>query len=290
MARALVLGGGGPVGIGWESGLIAGLADAGIDLREADLVSGTSAGSVVGAGLRLGMDAGDTLELVEKPPAGLASTAGMEALFAALGDAAASAASQEELLVSLGRVSRQSATVDEELYVQSFAVLGGRPWPAGFQCTAVDVDSGEFRVWDGSSGASLERAVASSCAVPTIFPPVTIAGHRYMDGGMRTALNADLASGCDVAVVVSCFALELPPGFSDPVADMLTAAVQAELSTLRSSGTRVEAVAPGAEFLELSGWGLNLMDFSLARQAFAVGQRQAADEAARVAEAWGAGA
>src|SRR5687768_10690370 len=52
--RALVLGGGGITGIGWELGLLAGLAEAGLDLSGADLVVGTSAGSVVGAKLTSG--------------------------------------------------------------------------------------------------------------------------------------------------------------------------------------------------------------------------------------------
>src|SRR6478609_2302313 len=54
--RALVLGGGGPVGIAWESGLVAGLAQAGVDLGQADFTMGTSAGSFVGARLALGAD------------------------------------------------------------------------------------------------------------------------------------------------------------------------------------------------------------------------------------------
>src|SRR5579862_1901802 len=57
MTRALVLGGGGPVGIAWESGLVAGLARGGVDLGQADFTLGTSAGSFVGARLALGSDA-----------------------------------------------------------------------------------------------------------------------------------------------------------------------------------------------------------------------------------------
>src|ERR1700681_4453810 len=53
--RALVLGGGGVTGIAWETGLLAGLAEAGIDLTSADLVVGTSAGSVVGAQILSGV-------------------------------------------------------------------------------------------------------------------------------------------------------------------------------------------------------------------------------------------
>ncbi|MDB5445730.1 MAG: patatin, partial [Phenylobacterium sp.] len=55
--RALVLGGGGPVGVAWESGLIAGFAQAGVDLGRADFVLGTSAGSIVGAKLAMGVPA-----------------------------------------------------------------------------------------------------------------------------------------------------------------------------------------------------------------------------------------
>jgi NTE family protein len=47
--RALVLGAGGITGIAWEWGILAGLAEAGVDLAGAGLVIGTSAGSVVGA-------------------------------------------------------------------------------------------------------------------------------------------------------------------------------------------------------------------------------------------------
>ena len=51
---ALVLGGGGITGIAWEIGVLAGLAEAGVDLTGADLVVGTSAGSVVGAQITSG--------------------------------------------------------------------------------------------------------------------------------------------------------------------------------------------------------------------------------------------
>ncbi len=286
MTRALVLGGGGPVGVGWESGLLVGLADAGVALGDADLVSGTSAGSIVGAALRLGWNLEDSIQLVERPPAGPIPATGMELVLAELTAAAAGNAAPADLMAALGRVATGAPTMDEEQYLETFSILRDQAWPAGYQCTAVDVDGGAFAVWDAGAGVPLERAVASSCALPGVFPPVTAAGRRWMDGGMKTALNADLAAGCDVAVAVSCFSLELPPGFSDPVADMLAAGVQAELETVRSSGTRLATVAPGTEFLELSGWGLELMDFSLARQAFDVGRRQAADELDRLAPLW----
>jgi NTE family protein len=62
--RALVLGGGGPVGIAWEVGLLAGLLEAGCDLRDADYVLGTSAGSFVGSQLAAGRDMRQTYEAI----------------------------------------------------------------------------------------------------------------------------------------------------------------------------------------------------------------------------------
>ena len=61
MTRALVLGGGGPVGVAWEVGLIAGLEQEGVRLADADLFVGTSAGSIVGAMLALGRPTAELL-------------------------------------------------------------------------------------------------------------------------------------------------------------------------------------------------------------------------------------
>jgi NTE family protein len=314
MSRALVLGGGGPVGIGWESGLAVGLAQLGIDLRHADLILGTSAGSVVGAELALGLDLAESLDHVTGADAagtaggggtgsgsaagsgradgggtgsGSAAGSGMEALMAAMVDAAAGASSPEDARRTLGRLAVESPTFDEELFVALFGLVAGTAWPEGYACTAVDVETGEPKLWDRAAGVPLDRAVASSCAVPAVFPPITIDGRRYMDGGMRTALNSDLAAGHDRVVAVSCFVLSLPPGMSDPMFDAMAAPIEAEFDTLRSSGANLEVIVPGEEFLEVSGWGLNLMDFGRARDAYAAGLRQAEIEAGRIRAVWG---
>jgi NTE family protein len=69
--------------------------------------------------------------------------------------------------------------------------------------TAVDAETGEPTVFVKDSGVDLVDAVAASCAVPGVWPPVTIDGHRYIDGGVRSGTNADLAAGCDRVLVVS---------------------------------------------------------------------------------------
>lgn len=51
----------------------------------------------------------------------------------------------------------------------------------------------------------IERRVIDHprCAVPGVWPPVTIKGHRYIDGGVWSGTNADLAAGCDRVLVVT---------------------------------------------------------------------------------------
>jgi NTE family protein len=74
-----------------------------------------------------------------------------------------------------------------------------RDWPdRALLITAVDEPRpASFRVFDRAAGVPLVRAVAASCAVPGVWPPVTIDGRRNMDGGIRSAANADLAAGCE---------------------------------------------------------------------------------------------
>ena len=67
--RALVLGGGGVTGIAWETGLIAGLAGLDIDLAAADVIIGTSAGSVVGADIASGQEFEALYQAQLAPPA-----------------------------------------------------------------------------------------------------------------------------------------------------------------------------------------------------------------------------
>jgi NTE family protein len=287
MTRALVLGGGGPVGIAWESGLAVGLAEAGIAWRDADLIVGTSAGSAVGARLAAGLELSAAAGPARAPlpvPAGAAVN--MDELMKAWAGAAAGALTPEAVRVELGRIALAADTVPEDAFIGVFAELQDHDWPEPFRCTAVDVLTGALRVWDRSSGVSLPRAVASSCSVPGIFPPITIGGARYMDGGMRSPLNADLAAGHDAVIVVSCLALALPEGVSDPMFDATTRQLEAELSAVRDSGSALEVVAPGAEFLDISGWGANLMNPALAADAYQAGLRQAAAEAERLRSVW----
>ena len=303
MTRALVLGGGGPVGIAWESGLVVGLAGRGVDLAAADRIVGTSAGSVVGAQLALGIDLAERAKLVYPEPAAVPdadrATAAevdpgigakvmrmMEALGGLSPEPSAPDAEPEPAMVELGLLAREAETFPEEGFLALFAELAGQEWPERFACTAVDTATGRFTVWERSSGIPLERGVASSCSVPFVYPPITIGGSAYMDGGMRSALNADLGAGHDAVVAVSCMA-DPPPGVTLPTAIREVRSREAQLATLRAGGAAVEIVMPGAELLEISGHGLFLMDAGRAPAAYAAGVRQGAAEADRLAAVWG---
>lgn len=293
MTRALVLGGGGPVGIGWEAGLLVGLARGGVDPTAADAVIGTSAGSVVGCTLASGGDLTQATTLVEggdaiagDDPAVAAAGQGLEQLMATVAQAAGDPAQAETLRAGLGQLALAATTIGEAEWLETFSFFAGTPWPDGFSCTAVDVATGRFKVWTAADGVDVQHAVASSCAVPCIFPPVTIAGTRWMDGGVRDMLNADAASGHEIVLAVSCTLLELPPEFSTPAFDAVFRATRAQLDHLREGGAKVETIVPGAEMLEVSGWGLELMNFGRTAAAYEAGVRQGEEEAARISGFW----
>jgi NTE family protein len=293
MTRALVLGGGGPVGIGWEAGLLVGLARGGVDPDAADAVIGTSAGSVVGCTLTSGGDLTQATALVGAgeavagaDPAVAAADQGLEQLMATVAQAAGDPAQAETLRAGLGQLALAATTIGDDEWLQMFSFFAGISWPDRFSCTAVDVATGRFKVWTAADGVDVQHAVASSCAVPCIFPPVAIGDTRWMDGGVRDMVNADTAAGHQTVLAVSCTLLELPPEFSTPAFDAVFAATRAQLDHLRDSGSKVETIVPGAEMLEVSGWGLELMNFERATAAYEAGVRQGEEEAVRLSGFW----
>jgi NTE family protein len=281
MSRALVLGGGGPVGIAWESGLVAGLAERGVDLAAADRIVGTSAGSVVGAQLALGRDLTAPAVRAGAEEAGAAAVlddsmatriAGlMEVVMSAL----SSASTPEEARAIIGRFALEQTTMPEPTFTGWFADLAGSAWPPTFACTAVVAHSGEFVLWDADSGVDLALAVASSCSVPGIFPPVTIGEERYIDGGMRSPLNSDVVAGSDAVVAVSVLPTSLP-GTVTP----------GELDAVRGSGSALELIEGDAAFVELAGAGMHLMDASRGPAAYDLGWALAGRVAERIAAVW----
>jgi len=296
--RAVVLGGGGPIGVGWEAGIAAGLEEHGVRLGEADLIVGTSAGSVVGAQLALGRRPSELLAVQRALSEGdrpaqrpLQRPADIAPLIEHFMKLYTSDAPPEQLRAELGAFALQAKTMSEQEWLATFGQmqeLGFDAWPERrFICTAVDTADGAFVTWDRDSGVALGRAVASSCAVPGIFPPVTINGRRYMDGGMRSSTNADLASGYDVVVVVAPTVgvrAGAVVGWGNR-AEMVRKRLDGELDGLRAGGSAVELIVPDGASLE--AFGPNLLDASRRAAAAEAGLRQGRAEAARVRAAWG---
>ena len=289
MTRALVLSGGGPIGIAWESGLIAGFAQGGVDLGQADYILGTSAGAVTGARLAAGCAAARLADALlaptsapaaqDDPPPSMENLARMMALIAETQNGTRHPA---EVRRELGELALSSATVGEaEFMARISRALGEAPqqgWPArDFACAAVDAGDGGFQIWNAASGVDLLPAVASSCAVPGLFPPVPLQGRRYMDGGARSASNADLAAGYDIVVVVSV----QPPGAPQWMAKRL----DEEVESLKSGDSTVVVATPdddaGAAF------GGNLMDVSRDAAVARAGLAQGLSQAAILKQIWG---
>ncbi|WP_230203042.1 patatin-like phospholipase family protein [Parafrankia discariae] len=99
----------------------------------------------------------------------------------------------------VGRIALTAPTIPEDTHVARMAwLIGARDWPdRRLLITAVDVETGRPVVWDRGSGVPLASAVAASCAMPAAYPPVTIAGRRYMDGALGGGANIHLADGAD---------------------------------------------------------------------------------------------
>jgi NTE family protein len=275
MSRALVLGGGGVTGIAWEIGILKGLHDGAVDLGAADLIVGTSAGSVVGTVLAQAVDL-DALVASQRETDERTAELGAEfdpdQLVGAITALMQGAQSLQEVRARIGAMALGASTVDQEERVAIIeSRLPSHEWPERpLRITAVDTADGEFVVWDRDSGVPLVRAVAASCAVPGVWPPVTIDGHRYMDGGVRSTNNADLAAGHDPVVVVAPYTIGLSGTVYDEVAAL--------------GGATVEIVTPDPAALE--SIGPNPLDPLRRPAALDAGLRQAGDDVERIRAIW----
>ncbi len=272
MTEALVLGGGGVAGVAWTTGLLAGLADAGHDVSGADVIVGTSAGSTVAAQLGSGLGL-EELYARQVEPALQAAEIMVEVDLASFGQRIAAvlqnATTALDIRRAVGSFALDTATVPEP---ERRAVVESRlpsyEWPERvLKIVAVDAGSGEPRVLDSTSGVSLVDAVTASCAVPGVWPPVTIDGRRYVDGGVRSNENADYAAGASRILVIA------PMGTAQllPSEKPLAQAVE----ELRAGGAEVAVVEP--DEASRAAIGANPLDPSTRTPAAEAGRAQGRD-------------
>ena len=274
----LVLGGGGITGIAWELGVLAGLAEAGVDLTSADLIIGTSAGSVLGAQIAssTGVEA-FYLRQLEPPSNELPARLGLReklvyltALVRARGELATFGRLLGAMSLRAARAGRLP-TVEQRLEVIR-SRLPSAEWPEReLRVTVVDAHSGEFRVITSRDGVALVDAVAASCAVPGVYPPIPIGDRAYIDGGFRSSTNADLASGCSRIVVLAPVSRAVGP-LKSP---------QQQLAELGASST---VIAP--DRAARAAIGNNVLDPSARRGAAQAGRAQAAAVVEQVLGVW----
>jgi NTE family protein len=287
MSRALVLSGGGPMGFAWESGLIAGFAQGGVDFGEADFILGTSAGAIAGARLASGLDPAGLAEaviaadLTGAPPLNRGSPeifARMMALMGAAQESSRHPAEARREIGALALAAEGAGAQDEFIAVMAreLGELPGPAWPSRtrYACSAVDAEDGGFQLWEAGSGVELVRAVASSCCVPGMIEPIAILGRRYMDGGMRSPTNADLAAGHDVVVVISVV----------PERSGAGRLLEEEVESLKAGGSTVITVAPDDG--SLAALGTDLMDLARRPGAARAGVAQGLAQAEVLRDYW----
>ncbi|MGJ9423364.1 patatin-like phospholipase family protein [Aeromicrobium sp. CF3.5] len=281
--RGLVLGGGGITGIAWETGLLWGLAEAGVDLTGADRIVGTSAGSIVGAQVTSAISLSD-LYAAQLLPA-TADTAPLAsigigvigryalAMVRARGDVSAFGRIVGSASVKAAAGSKVPSVTDR--YDQVDERIGGITWPdQDLVVTAVDVESGElvsFGPRGEHSGVSLRDAVNASCAVPLVYPPIPIGGRTYVDGGARSVTNADLMTGVDVVVAIA------------PV-DKAVGPMRSASQQLEKLGVPHLVVVP--DEASKAAIGKNVLDPAARPPSARAGYAQAAREIDRIRELW----
>ncbi len=246
-SKALVLGGGGTTGIAWEMGVLLGLHDGGIEVNDAALVVGTSAGSVVGAQITSGSLLEDLyarqllpLEETKEQVVQFDLNEVMHVFSAGIG-----APDAQTARARIGAAALAVKTMPEQERLDIITSrLPVQTWPTTPRLiiTAVDAHTGEWVLFDRDTDVPLALAVSSSCAVPGVYPPMTIGDHRYIDGGVRSGTNADIAKGYRRVLILRAETLDFAA--MDPRQTTPVVTFDSELAELEGSGSQVHVSRP----------------------------------------------
>jgi len=272
--RALVLAGGGVAGIAWQIGVLLALEQAGVRLADADLIIGTSAGATVGAQIATGVPLAELAAMQRNGSGGeLYVKYNIAEQRAALAKLVAEAQDDQDARRRISRWALETPTVSE---AERRAVIASRlpvhDWPKrALKITAVEAESGDWVAFDRDSGVTLVDAVAASCAVPGVWPPTSIHGKRYVDGGVRSSSNADLASDYEKIVVLVPRQLQARE----------KRIFDEEMETLRQRGYIVRS-----DDAARAAFGTNPLDPAVRVPALEAGLRQGKELTAALAKYW----
>lgn len=276
-----MLGAGGIVGQAYHAGVLAAIeSELGWDPREADLIVGTSAGSITGAALRLGVPA---MDLASWSVSGAVSEEGRR-FFEAIGADGPDLPPFDLRHVLRGwkrpsprllaRIARRPwafrplvaavtlvppGWVDITERADAIIPLLDADWPDGLRICAARADTGARTVFGrpGAPAATVDRAVAASCAIPGYFAPVTIDGVDYFDGGVHSPTNADVLRDQKLDLVIVSSPMSAAHGRSRTPDVLMRRAshrrLENEVRRLRADGTQVVRFEPTGPMLQAMG-------------------------------------
>jgi NTE family protein len=294
--RALVLGSGGATGNAWLIGVIAGLFEAGLDVTKADLVIGTSAGLTAAAQITSATPTQLLADILSAAPPQRTGPIRADGGPVPIGPAA----NHMELISAIIGASEDAADMRRRIGAAALetdaaahnsaqaqwratiaARLPSQFWPQQrMLIPAVDAHTGEPVVFDRHSGVDLVDAVAASTSNGFGVPPYSIGDRRYINGGYRTDMNADLAVGYARVLVLSPFG-----GRSLHPLDWGTH-LEAQVDELRAGGSRVVTVFPDGNSQNALGGDMEVMDLSRRRPSAQAGYSQGGTHAEQLTEFW----
>ena len=286
-SKALVLSGGGITGTAWELGILLGLEEGGINVADAELIIGTSAGSSVGAQITSGLSLEELYSLQLKP---IEETREKHVQFDGsefrkmMASAIMSSPDSKTARIRIGEAALAANTMSEKERMELIASrLPNHEWNLERKLiiNSVNALTGEWVTFDRYSNVPLPVAVAASSAVPGIYPPTTINGQHYIDGGMSSGTNADLAKGLDLVLIIIA-----EPSMTHPAMGptMHRINFDDELKELKDSGSKVMVILPDEDSLKAKG--LNPLDITSRSASAKAGRQQGKNLALEVKNFW----
>ncbi|UDI77109.1 patatin-like phospholipase family protein [Staphylococcus taiwanensis] len=278
LEHAIVLGGGGSLAIGWELGYLSALTEAGIDVRHADLVIGTSGGAQAGTSLTSQQSWEEIYEQQiapkenEEPPVD-----DMTDIFARYAQIQNSSNTPKEWIENYSVYALEDHKFNESVHINRLQNrIKVSNWPENLMITAVNANKAERVALNADSQVDLHRAMASSGSLPGVWPATTINGEKHFDGGCHSMENADLAKGAKKVLI---FATNLPVSTPYKLEDAI--------KELEESGSEVKLITPSNEvFNKLQELGGNTVNPAIRPDIFKLAQEQGHQDADVIKAFW----
>jgi NTE family protein len=281
--KAIILGGGGRYGNSWELGYLFGLEKAGISIRNADVIVGTSAGSKVGTLLSSDLNWKEIWEeQIEKASNedSPISNEDMNKLFKEYNEIALKSVSPKDWVIKMGEISLKTPNIqDETSRISDIGKdLGSiKPvWPEQLRIIVTNLERSERIVLSKDSNVDILEALAASTALPGVWRPVNIKGNYYYDGGSYSMENPDVVKDADIMLILST---DLPIATPYKLDELI--------QKQENNGVKTKLIKPANEVREvLKSFNFNTMDQKLRPLTALAGVRQGEKDAEQIREFW----